>query len=291
MQLAGWPAREGHQIYRDARTITDLALAWLQGGDGRPFFLTLNYMDAHSPYLPPPPFDRAFGGQRVSAPLLMEHESRALQYDRSLLWLDSQLNRLLRALERDGTLERTVVIVTADHGEALGDHGFWMHNWTLYDELLRVPLYVLPAGPRPPEVREEPVTGADVFHIALRELGLEPERPPPRNGVIGEWYRLEKVRRIGALADKHLDRDLLAWLDGSRKLIVASTGEVEAYDLALDPGERAPIELTAAEVEAARERARAWWESHPAPEAVRGPTVSEEEIERLKGLGYLGGDG
>jgi hypothetical protein len=141
-------------------------------------------------------------------------------------------------------------------------------------------------------VAEELVTSADVFHIALRELGLDSGAPlgPHDDGVVGEWYSLERQPTGEELADKQLDRDLLAWVEDSRKVIVSSTGAVEAYDLARDPGELTPIPLTEGELEAARERARQWWEGHPPPAPVT-LTSSEDQLERLRGLGYVGGDG
>ena len=76
--------------------------------------------------------------------------------------MDAQIERLIDDLSERGLIERTVVVVTADHGEALGQHGFMAHGWTLYDEVIRVPLIMKPAGPRGEPVRHEPV-GAPTF--------------------------------------------------------------------------------------------------------------------------------
>jgi arylsulfatase A-like enzyme len=286
-QLAGAPQRAGHLLYRDARTITDLALDWLDRADARPSFLAVNYMDAHSPYLPPAPFDEAFG-PRVREPLALDYLDRADQYDRSLLYLDSELDRLLRrALETDA-----VVVVTSDHGEALGDHGYWMHSWTLYDPVVKVPLYVKPPGERQTREVERPVHGAEVFHMLLAALGLEGPFEPDPETPSAEWYRNEHVPKAPVLADKQVERDLLVWIEDGRKVVVASTGEVEVFDLAADPGETAPLELDEAARAAALERARAWWEAHPPPGADgEASPLDEDEQERLRALGYLDGRG
>lgn len=285
-QLCGLPLRAGHQSYRDARAITDLALRWLDEAPGeRPFFLVVNYMDAHAPYLPPPPFDTAFGGPRIESAFRMRYADREILYDRSLAWLDSQLARLLDAVD-DGN---TVVIVTSDHGEALGGHGYWMHDWTLYEELVRVPLYVFPVRPRAQPTRDEQTSGADVFHIALAELGQGPAWTPRADGQQGEWFRVPEVPAAKVLADKDVERDLVAWIAWPRKVIVSSSGAVEAYDLALDPGESSPLDLPEAEREAARGRARRWWDEHPPPASAAPAALTPDELERLRELGYAGG--
>ena len=285
-QLAWSPVRAGRQIYRDAERITDLALDWLERDPGgRPFFMTVNYMDAHTPYMPPAPYDAAFGAARVPEPWLLRKQDRALLYDRSLLFLDAQLERLLAEVD----LQQTVVIVTSDHGESLGDHGYWMHSWTLYDPVVHVPLYVLRPGGSA-SVSEEPVSGADVFHIALSAVGLPQERASSEFRPVAEWYQIDGHPPGEAFKDKHVGRDLLAWIDGPRKLIVSSTGEVEAYDLAVDPGEESPLRLTEAELTAARARAETWWLEHSSLQTDSAGELGEDELERMRKLGYMGDD-
>ncbi len=287
-QMTGLPMRAGHLPYREAEKITNLVLRWLADGRGdRPYFLTVNYMDAHSPYAPPPPFDVAFGGKRVADPVRRHYKFRSLLYDRSLLYLDSQLARLLSAIE----LEHTLVIVTSDHGESLGDHGYWMHDWTLYEEVVKVPLYVKPVGARGSEVIDQPVTGAEVFRIALRGLGLPVEAASADPPLFGEWFQHLRTPETGVLADKHVERDLIGWVDGSLKIIVSSTGEVEVYNLAHDPGELSPLTVSDEQAEAAREKAARWWADHPPLSSgpLEGGDLNEKELERLRGLGYIGG--
>ena len=281
-QLAGQQQRAGYLSYRDARTITDLALDWLAApGDGRPTFLTVNYCDAHSPYIPPPPFDRAFGGERVAEPLLLRHSDRSLLYDQALLYIDSQLGRLLGAVDDD-----TLVIVTSDHGEALGDHDYWMHGWTVRESVVRVPLYVALPGGRPALTSDVPATSADVFHIALAGLGLSEAWAPSEGAILSEWFQVLRVPP--ELAERPVRRDLVAWLEGSLKVVVSSTGEVQVFDLEADPGELAPLPLEDARVEAACARAGAWWAERPPP-ALTEVELRAEDLERMEELGYMGG--
>lgn len=277
-QLLGLREQAGQLPYRHAETITDLALAWLErSADGRPFFLTLNYMDAHTPYAPP-----AETAGRLGAPLAAEPVEL---YDRELLWIDEHLTRLFDELRARGTFDDTVIVVTSDHGEAHGEHGIPGHNWHLYEELVHVPLYVKPAGARERARHDEPVAGTDVFGLALRSVGLEPPARPEAT-VDSEWYDMKGVpipRSIGVA------RDVVSWFESGRKVIVTSLEHVEAYDLARDPKELAPLALSADEAAAAVQRAKDWWEQNPPP-AADDVELSEEDLERLHELGYLGGD-
>jgi arylsulfatase A-like enzyme len=289
-QMAWLGVRAGRQIYRNARSVTDRALGWLARDPGqRPFFLTVNYMDAHAPYIPAAPFAAAFGGEVVAEPWILKRRHRSILYDRSLLSLDAELARLLEAVD----YERTVVIVTSDHGEALGDHGFWMHDWTLYEDVVHVPLYVMRPGAQA-GTDAEPISGADVFRLALDTLGVAaPEREPEAEhgrAVFGEWYRVAHKPTAAVLADKDVDRNLLAWMEGPRKLIVSSTGAVEAYDLTRDPREVEPLTLSESELADAREKADNWWRTHPALDTGEVDGLDPDDLERMRKLGYMDGD-
>ena len=293
VQLAGWNPRAGHKVYREGGDISDAALAWLERRGAEPFFLMLNYMDAHDPYIPPPPFDREFSDEQPLDPLDPAVDLWPLLYDRGLCYLDEQLARVLDHLERNDRMDDTVVIVTADHGEAFGEHDFWVHAWVLYEEVLHVPLYVKPAGGRAREVEQSPISGVEIPALALALLGLADEPPPEATGVVGEWYAGRSNPGIDAWAERvgrDLEVDLLAWIEDGVKFIADSGGALEAYDLRVDPGEEHPLELPEERRAAALARARLWWEEHPPvdPELTSGEDLDAEAIERLRALGYIG---
>src|SRR5262249_54906269 len=120
----------------------------------------LNYMDAHDPYVPPPPFNSIFPGIDCSTsntnflslyrelaqglkPLDVSHRQHYIsQYDGALAYLDSQIGKLMVQLDRMGLYEDSLIILTGDHGEALGDRGLIGHGLSVYQDQVRVPLIV-----------------------------------------------------------------------------------------------------------------------------------------------------
>jgi arylsulfatase A-like enzyme len=156
---------------KSARRIGNDFLRWVDRDSTRPFFAFLNYYDAHDPYLPPQDFFRKFAGHyRLSqlSPLrrggpftrldrLTAEELRmeTAAYDGAIAYLDTELGRLFDELERRAILDRTVIIVTSDHGEEFGEHGTFFHGHTLYRDALHVPLMMLgPSIPRGMRVRQ-----------------------------------------------------------------------------------------------------------------------------------------
>jgi arylsulfatase A-like enzyme len=289
VQMLGFDRRAGQLIYRDARQISEAALEWLAGGS-EPFFLLLNFMDAHSPCLPPPAFQRVFEGQALPADIPPGQAARLDLYDGSLRYIDREVLRVVDGLRERGWFEGTALIVTSDHGEAFGEHHFWDHAWTLYDELLRVPLYVKPAGVRTHAVEPRPTSLREVFGIAL-ELTRTPAPSAPRHDVpLAEWYCSTTnpgIRRWAERVGRDLESDLVSWVEAGVKYIVASGGDVEAYDLGLDPGERHPLELSPERQAEALAKARAWWAAHP-PLTQGAAELDAQTQARMQALGYAG---
>ncbi len=149
--------KEGGQ-YLTGRFITDRALAWLQEQKG-PFFLWLHFMDVHFPYQPLPgrrtwkdrlSFVNGMAGLSAGRPDPAIRALKRLYGDRVDL-VDGFIGDIVRGLKDLGLKERTAFIVTADHGEQLGEHGRWAHGPDLHEELIRVPLILSGpglAGPR-----------------------------------------------------------------------------------------------------------------------------------------------
>ena len=157
---------------RRADEVVDAALELLDGWKGgEPFFLWVHLFDPHHPYTPPEPFAaRALEGRPPAATPPAERERRL--YLGETAFMDGQIGRLLRALERRGLDRPLLTAVVADHGEGLGDHGEATHAFLLYDTTVRVPWILhhpaLPAG----RVVSRDVSTADLAPTLLGLLGI-----------------------------------------------------------------------------------------------------------------------
>lgn len=179
-----------------AADINRRALSWLDGRDrDRPFFMFLNYLDAHNPYQPPAPFDTLFSDSGAAryielirddtpARLWTPEARRAAvdKYDESLAYLDAELGALFAELKQRGLWDNTVVIVTSDHGEEFGEHNVFFHGNSLFRPALDVPLLVrypgtVPAG----RVVTTPVSLKDLAATVLDLSAAPGDRLPGRS--------------------------------------------------------------------------------------------------------------
>ena len=182
-------------------------LGWVNHHRDRPFFAFLNYFDAHHPYLVPefakaPPFgrrpethselrtiktwwdlDKRNIGQR-------DVELAVDSYDRCISYLDDQIGRLFEALERRGLLRDTLVVITSDHGEHLGEQALYGHGCSLYLSELHVPLLIIAPGTVPEgRVIAEPVSLRDLPATIVDRLGLQARFPFPGRTLARTWSR------------------------------------------------------------------------------------------------------
>lgn len=295
---------EGHRVQhgfdRRADATTDLALDWLaRRHRDRPFFLWVHYFDPHDPYVPPAPWDRRFrlaGGSDL--------QNTVSAYDGEVAFTDSELARLLRSLDAEGIADRTLVVVTADHGEGLMQHGLMRHGVQLYEEAVRVPLVfrwpgVIPAGLRIPG----PVEMVDVAPTILRLLGFD---PPPvmegrslapalrgeRRGAGYDAHRMVFLQRrkydVPYVSNFHVVGKEFGVRAGRWKYIEArEEGRRELYDLQTDAGEMRNLASERPAIVRGLSNAIARWrEKLPRAGAIRDDD-SAETLEALRSLGYV----
>ena len=266
---------------RPASAVVPLARAWLAARErdrGTPFFEWVHVFDPHAPYQPPPPFDREYAGR---------------PYYGEVAAVDAALAPLFDDLR--AAPDPTIVVVTGDHGEALGDHGEATHGLFAYESTLRIPLIIAELGggrrATPTEVSNVPVRHIDLLPTLLDAAGV-----PVPSGLPGRSLLAAAERRTGApprpsyfeAMSAMLNRGwapLTGILSGRDKLIDLPIPEL--YDLGKDPAEatnlidRAPV--VARTLEAAL---RAFGAGLP------GARVPEnaEALARLRALGYVAGD-
>jgi arylsulfatase A-like enzyme len=307
-----WDARRAQYLempYFTAPEMTQAAIAWLERRGDRPFFLFLNYMDVHLPNAAPGSQGIPFEGETVR----MGAEASALEkrylagadmtpgeqagvvneYDRELIHLDRGLDALLEYLESSGLAARTLVIVTSDHGEFLGEHHLLGHGKDLFTEMVDVPLIVWEPGAAPGRVTR-PVQGPDLFPTILRYLGLPiPEGTQGQplheadHPIISEQYNEWSASRG---RDQHAERIVRTIREGEHRYFQISGGEEKLFDLRSDPGEANDLIARRPEVAAAaRARLEAWLLR--TPEAARPkerPRLNDPEaLENLRALGYI----
>jgi len=271
-------SRTRHAAERRADVTVDAALAWLRSVPSeRAVFVWVHLFDPHRPWQAPPEWQSRHGGDGYAA---------------EIAFTDAQTGRLLEGLQDLGRLARSLVVLTADHGEGLGEHGEGSHGYFAYDSTVRVPL-ALWAGPQSgvevPDGRRisEPVSLTDVAPTvaALLDLGewhgdgrsliplLRGEPWPPRELAlenVDPAYLYGSAPIFGVV-----DREGDTWFDLPQR---------ERYDVAEDPGQTRNL-YDAAQAATAdalfSQHPRRW----PPTEAARTPSPAESE--QLAALGYL----
>jgi arylsulfatase A-like enzyme len=322
-RLAGRLGTRVQRSDRPARWTVDAALDWLAARAGRanPFYLFLHLYDPHAPYEPPPEHaggltaGRQFDWYRLGSAererLVADDSARGQMlalYEGEIAYADAELGRLLAALEQRGELERTLVIMTSDHGEGLGDHGYYFdHGSFLFDEELHVPLILRLPGQARAGTRVAGQTRLlDLVPTVLELCGVAP--PPRLSGASlaplfnGPGGAAAAERRSFALSEMAGDVSGFAVLGrrvslrtGELKLIWTSAHwrdterepeRYELFDLAADPGEQHDLYARdLPETPALRQELDAW---RAAIEALaEGGELDPALLEHLRELGYL----
>lgn len=297
----------------------------------RPFFIFLNYMEAHQPYVPPESYrerlmnaeqvknsykvDRSwaalwsytFGKKQYSK---QETELTRLTYAATVAELDGMLENLLKSLEAGGYLDNTIVVVTSDHGEHLGEHHMLDHQYSVYEQLMRVPLVIRYPQRFSPGRDTRPVMNSDLFPTVLELAGIEiPEglqskavsllRPRDERIRVGEYpsypmHAFNAVKRVYPNFDPTpWCRSLRAVYQAENKYIWASDGRYELYNLAADPGESKNLIDTEANLTKKLAGIHDRWVvslNTGKAQTQRGPALTEEERKRLESLGYVGSE-
>jgi arylsulfatase A-like enzyme/tetratricopeptide (TPR) repeat protein len=273
-----YPARAAGALdYPERRAEKTVAAAvdWLGARTGK-WFLWIHVFDPHAPYAPPEPYASRFAAD---------------PYSGEVAYVDAELGKLLAAVDARGETGRTVVVLTADHGESLGEHGEMTHGYFAYNSTLWVPLVV--AGPSVGAARVRDFVGhVDIFPTACDLLGLA---VPP--GLSGRSLRpllegrslaprpiyfeaLEASLHRGAAPVRGL-------IDGGRKYFDSPIPEL--YDLAADFDETSDLapRTDLGPLKKALDRKIAAEGGLPGARAVR--RTDRETAERLRSLGYVAG--
>jgi arylsulfatase A-like enzyme len=295
-------------------------LPWIEeaASGERPFFLYVHYLDPHDPYDDPAGYYALFGGRpdrgkefngdaelkRLIAgqPSGLSNDDVAnlvARYDGEIRFVDEKVGELIDFLRSKGLFDRTLVLLTSDHGEQFLEHGWVKHGATLYEEETHVPFLIRVPG-EPKRRIAGRVDGADVTPTILDLLGVPPGRDVAMEGVSlypfgkqprPEFLSYSETQHFVVLREgKHVPVETLAIRRGRHKLIHRE-GLTQLFDLDADPLEKR--DLAAAEPERARslrDQVHRWKldsEARQIRQHEFDPGQAAMLKERMRALGYL----
>src|SRR5258708_7881723 len=146
-----------YQMERPGNVVADQALEWLGKNYRKPFFLWMHLYDPHHPYTPPAPYDREYASH---------------PYDGEIAFADAQVGRVMEFLRKKDLYQNTVIVLSGDHGESLGEHGERTHSYFIYNATLHVPLIFRVPRARTQKVLSMPVSLVDIMPTLLHILNM-----------------------------------------------------------------------------------------------------------------------
>jgi len=272
--------REGRaKSERQAEETTQIALDWLARNKDGPFFLFVHYYDPHDAYEPPQPYATRYADE---------------PYAGEIAYTDACVGRLLERLKTFGLFENTALVLTADHGEMLGEHGEKTHMFFVYQAAVRVPLLVRLPGRRTPKRVAQPVSLVDIMPTLCTVFRLEPP-----TGIQGADLSSALRGNRGTGADRYLycesmtpatfGANPLHGLVGTRFKYIRTT-RPELYEVTADPGEtRNLIESESARAQDFARRLRRILQEHVRAGPSATVRLDPDAQRQLASLGYLGG--
>lgn len=310
---------------RRAGPTIDNFLSWVDGTQGKPFFAFIHLTDVHTPYRPPPPYDRFYydddehdPSEKSLAriwPTLPKHMSDhpffqqwlqgitdlayvLAQYQGAVTYVDDEIGRLLDALEERDLLHRTAIVFTADHGESLGEHGMYFVHTGLYEPTVHVPFigWFPGMGEQGVQVRDI-VESVDIMPTVLEYFGLHPPEAL-RGRSLWPLIRGEALPPKSAFIE-HAGRNLVAMRSEHYKYIrhlrtafiqpsyPFIDGREELYDLRTDPRELHDIAKEHPDVLAAFRQEIERRRTERLNLAVGKAEITPETTDILRSLGYV----
>ena len=294
------------QAQRRAADVSYAAIDWLEGVK-EPFFIWVHYFDPHGPYDPPPPYDSDYyeGDPRNSKHTSMDGISVVYyqnldgitdihyplaQYKGEVTYTDNAIGQLLEAADRRGLRDNTLVLMTADHGESLGENNYYFdHGETLHDTSMRVPLIIRAPWLEGTRVVEGPVSLVDVYPTVLELLDIEV--PAGIQGQSVADYLVE-----GSVPDRELFMETMLPMTSKRSAIFGIQTEhwkmtlrqnrVKLFHRISDPEEQKNVAKQHAVVrDWLAYLIKGYFQTQPLKAERFKP--NPEHIEQLRSLGYV----
>ncbi len=326
-----------------ARSTNEVIQGWLERrhDSSKPFFMFVNYFEPHLLYNPPEDWRRKFiedsetvmkmrkmnvrtlyrmlADESKEGLALSAEEISALRglYEAEIAYLDMRIGELVKYLGDQGYLENTFLILTADHGENIGEHNLLDHQLSLYDTTLRIPLIIrypslVPSGVRIKAIAQSVdvfTTILDVASLSNDNVGYTVAGKNLLSSIRGEDTRVtayseymsprDQFKRVQSWAEaKGVDSEFLSFFDrrlksvrnDTLKYIWSSDGRDELYRISTDPGEEVDLKESGdLQITGMRDSLLQWKGSLPAllRETEEIPEMDKETRELLKALGYV----
>ncbi len=275
------------EMERPGNLVADVTLDWLSKNYSKKFFLWMHLYDPHYPYRPPAPY----GEEYKDSP-----------YDGEIAFADAQVGRLIRFLKSKGLYANTLIVLSGDHGEGLGEHGEKTHGFFIYNATLHVPLIIhLPSGHAPGaasrRVVPDLVSLADLMPTVLQTLKVNVPSQVQGHNLLLLMKKVEPVEARSLYAETFLPRLHFNWseLRGAEtaNYHFIDAPKPELYDLVKDPGETQNLyPEKKAVAEEMRARLAAMIRQYSAGQELAEKTGLDPALmERLKSLGYAGFSG
>jgi arylsulfatase A-like enzyme len=300
-----------------AHEVNRKALEWISQNRDNPFFVYLHYMDVHGPYRPPEPYDRFFSSDNVRS--MSSEETERLnylsdgrekdkndlnfyidRYDGEIRYCDHHIEKLIDRLNDYGLLENSIVVITADHGEAFFDHGFCDHGWSLYNEEIDIPLIIkFPETKIPSHIDRSKVELVDIYSSILPHINCKlPYKTDGKNLFKRSGYKQGDSRAVFSEepSNKMLGPPKIAMMFDEFKAIymVNKRKVTELYDLKKDYPENNNLVNIFKETNQEFEQKIMSWQKERQKQRKKlklgALSVSFQdayEIERLESLGYI----
>ncbi|MBN1354790.1 sulfatase-like hydrolase/transferase [bacterium] len=289
-------SKQPRHYYQEAGVVVGKSIDYLdRRGNAERFFLYLHFMEPHDPYFSHP-FDGT-GYARVDMPDPDPSLAGVFRrtYDEEITYMDEWIGHLFQALKERNLWNDTIILITADHGEEFFDHGGWWHGTTLYQEQIAIPMvFKLPRNDQAGTVRLDNARQIDIAPTLLSLCGI----PHPDSMSFGRslFHTAGPLDRIKVFSEENHEGNILSSLiDGDFKYITANRNNPrnlapeELYRLDLDPHETDNVlDDHPVELQVIRNHHELMREEAGKNAVVREQKMlSDEELERMKALGYI----
>jgi arylsulfatase len=274
---------------RLATDVTDRAVEWIQHRTDEPRFLFLNYFDPHAPYSPPEAFLDKLLDFDPDPLAPSDPRLEKARYDGEITYMDAEIGRLFAVFRDLGLWDDTWIIVTADHGELLGERGRFGHGEYLTEPEVRIPLIVKPPGrDHEPGTVAHRVQLTDILPMVVERLGLE--LPDGVQGSTPDEVARPIVAEVYPLPFSSPGGDWRALYRGSYKYVWNSRGDHELFRIDLDRREeRNLVKELPGQTARMNEALRRFFAQLPSarPLDAEDQQVDPETRKALESLGYV----